>query len=571
MSLFLLLARHFFGRFFDNDIVSQTTDMRTNAVQAFGIAASPGIFLAFYMLPSGVRYDQPFAGHWLLVIDCYLFVLYSMIVMGLVMVFEWDALFPDRKDYLVLTPLPVANRAVFAAKAIALVVFLAAFAAGANIFGMVLAPLVGTGGSVAMQFHVTPWQVAIAHTAAVLAAGGFVALSITGLQGILINVLTGRAFRRISPWVQMAAMGTIVVILFTTPMIWMVLQPAIQHRSPLALWFPPFWFLGLYLDLLPGHPGGAMFHELAVRAQQAIEIAAGVFAITYLAGYRRHARRVMESVESAFDGPGRLRRLFEAFVNRRLLPHPLERASFHFISNTILRNARQRLFLAVYAGMAVALALPSLISIDAPPRGGAPQFAFTPGGLLTVPLTLSFFAVTGLRAAFNFPAELRANWIFQVSESEDSAAHLRAVRKWVVFMVLAPLTAALVPLEVWLRGWGAAAIHVTIALVASLILLHLLLVWFRKIPFTCSYFPGKTSLAVLVLIYVAGFAVYVVWLSRVERYLIESPAALVVFYALGILAVVGLERLERRELRIDDVLIYEDSPDPVVRSLELGP
>ena len=28
--------------------------------------------------------------------------------------------------------------------------------------------------------------------------------------------------------------------------------------------------------------------------------------------------------------------------------------------------------------------------------------------------------------------------------------------------------------------------------------------------------------------------------------------------------------LEQRELGIDDALIYEDEPDPVVRSLELG-
>ena len=567
MGLFLLLARHFFGRFFDNDIVSQSGDMRTNAVQAFGFAASPGIFLALYMLPSGVSYDHPFAGHWLLVVDCYLFVLYSMAVMGLVMVFEWDALFPDRKDYLVLTPLPVANRSVFAAKAVALVVFLAAFVAGANLFGTLLAPLVGTSGT----SKVSVLQVALAHTTAVLAAGGFVALSIAGLQGILINVLTGRAFRRISPWVQMAAMGIVVVILFTTPLVWMVLRPSIEGRLPLAQWFPPFWFLGLYLDLLPGHPGGPVFHELAARAELAMEIAAAVFALTYLAGYRRHARRVMESIETAFDGPGRLRRGLEALVNRRLLPHPLERATFHFISNTILRNARQRLFLAVYAGVAAAVSLLTLVSVQPYPAAGGRLFAFAPAGLLPLPLIFTFFAITGLRAAFNFPAELRANWIFQVAESEDCAAHIRAVRKWVVVVVLAPLVLALAPLEISLCGWWLGAVQLSFAFLLALVLVHLLMVWFRKIPFTCSYFPGKTSLAVVAFIYLAGFAVYVFWMSQVERRLIGAPAGLLVFYALGILALAGLERLERRELDIDDVLIYEDQPDPVVRSLELGP
>jgi hypothetical protein len=43
-----LLVRHFFGRFFDNEIVSQHGDMRTNVVQAIGLVATRGIFVPFY-------------------------------------------------------------------------------------------------------------------------------------------------------------------------------------------------------------------------------------------------------------------------------------------------------------------------------------------------------------------------------------------------------------------------------------------------------------------------------------------------------------------------------------------
>ena len=43
-----------------------------------------------------------------------------MVVMGFVMVFEWDALFPDRKDYLILTPLPLPANSIFVGKVLAL-------------------------------------------------------------------------------------------------------------------------------------------------------------------------------------------------------------------------------------------------------------------------------------------------------------------------------------------------------------------------------------------------------------------------------------------------------------------
>ena len=248
--------------------------------------------------------------------------------------------------------------------------------------------------------------------------------------------------------------------------------------------------------------------------------------------------------------------------------HPLERATFHFISNTILRNARQRLFLATYAGVACALSVPSVVRMAE--RPGDPLVTFVSAGLLTIPLTLSFLTVTGLRAAFNFPAELRANWIFQMCETESCLWHLRASRKWIVALGLAPLLALLAPLEIYFRGPVLAIIHLSFALLLSLALLNLLLVWFRKIPFTCSYFPGKTSLAGMSLIYFAGFFFYSWVISRAEERLIHNPPALAIYYLLGIAALWGLTRLEERERGIYSVVIYEDQPEPIVRTLELG-
>ena len=186
-----------------------------------------------------------------------------------------------------------------------------------------------------------------------------------------------------------------------------------------------------------------------------------------------------------------------------------------------------------------------------------------------VPLTLTFFAVTGLRAAFNFPAELRANWIFQVAESEENSPQLRAVRKWVVVMALAPLSLLLAPWEIYVRGWWLGPVYLSFAFVLALLMLGLLLVWFRKIPFTCSYFPGKTSMAATALIYLIAFTTYGWTMTRLEDRLIHQPAGLALFYAFGLLSSFGLSLLEKRELGIDGVLIYEDQPEPVVRSLEL--
>ena len=564
MGAFMVLVRHFFGRFFDNEIVAQEGDMRTDVVQALGFVAVPGMFAAFAMLPTGVRFDQPFAHGWEVITDYYFFVLYSMTVMGFVMVFEWDSLFPDRKDYIILTPLPLGESAIFLAKVGALILFLGMFVLDANFLGMLLGPLISGGGGTVFRIV---GRIMLAHSIAVLSGGIFVAMAFAGLQGVLINCLTGRAFRRVSAWAQMASMAFLITVLFLTPFMAGAIRPLFEQQSPLLRWFPPFWFLALYMDLLPGQPGGAVFHDLAPLALRAVGIAAAVFAVSYFAGYWRHARRVMESNETTGDPPGRVRAAFDRLVNEYLLPHPLERATFHFISSTMLRSARHRLFLATYGGIAVALALPNVAWFGHGPT--APMFVFTAAGLLPIPLILTFLCVTGLRGAFNLPAELRANWIFQTAESEDRVQHIRAARKWIVVMGLAPLTAVLLPIEVAFRGLPG-VVHVTFALALALIMLNVLLIWFRKIPFTCAYFPGKMSMAAMALVFVLGFVFYVLVMGRLEARWLRAPAELAAFYAVAIAALVGLRWLEGRELRVDDVLIYEDAPDPVVRSLELG-
>src|SRR5262249_38257276 len=215
--------------------------------------ATPGVMVPFYMIPQRARFHHPFEYNWILLSDYYFFILYSMVIMGLVMVFEWDALFPDRRDYLILTPLPLRPNAIFAGKTIALVIFLSLFLLDANFFCTLLGPLVtgGEGSSWATIFRLLG-----AHAAAVLGGGAFLALAIAGIRGVPINLLRGRILRRVSSCTQMALMSLLVLALFLTPLICASIRPLIERHSPLLRWFPPFWFLGLYLDLLPGRPAG---------------------------------------------------------------------------------------------------------------------------------------------------------------------------------------------------------------------------------------------------------------------------------------------------------------------------
>ena len=139
------------------------------------------MFVAFYMLPQRVRFDQPFDHNWMLISDYYFFVLYSMVVMGFVMVFEWDALFPDRKDYLILTPLPLGGSSIFSRRSAPLALFLGLFVLDANLFWTLLAPLVTAPARHARRPCVCNWSAA--HAAAVLVGGTLRRAGVRGRAG----------------------------------------------------------------------------------------------------------------------------------------------------------------------------------------------------------------------------------------------------------------------------------------------------------------------------------------------------------------------------------------------------
>ena len=157
--------------------------MRTNVVQALGLLAGPGMFVGFYMLPQMVSFRRPFDHNWLLIGDYYFFVLYSMVVMGFVMVLEWDSLFPDRRDYLCLTPLPLGGRTIFFAKLAALIAFLALFVLDANLLGALIGPVVATDSTVRGPALAGPGSACSCGAR----LGRLCRVGFAGLQGVLIN------------------------------------------------------------------------------------------------------------------------------------------------------------------------------------------------------------------------------------------------------------------------------------------------------------------------------------------------------------------------------------------------
>ena len=196
------LVRHFFRRFFDNDTVHVQGETLTTVVRALAIVAAPGLMIAFFL-----QNAYPQRTLWGAIEDQYFFVLYSFVAMGAVTVVEWEMLFPDRLDFLVLTPLSLKSRQLLMSKAAALLAFLALFLLSANVLGAVILPSVtkGTLGALYRQMF--------AHGVATGLAGLFASLALLAIGGVMLCVLDPRRFRVASPLLQMLAVVGLVLLL----------------------------------------------------------------------------------------------------------------------------------------------------------------------------------------------------------------------------------------------------------------------------------------------------------------------------------------------------------------------
>ena len=230
-----------------------------------------------------------------------------------------------------------------------------------------------------------------------------------------------------------------------------------------------------------------------------------------------------------------------------------------------MRSSRHQVFLAVYLAIGLSLGLSSLFSIN--PRSAFP-LGVVPDGMLAMPHILSFFVVSGLRATFNIPYELTGNWIFRLMESQDSEKYVAATRKWVVVYAVLPLMLLMAALEFVYWPWKDAVFHLAFESIVSLLLLQIIFFNFRKVPFTCAYYPGKKNMAILAGVYLYGFTAYSSSMIALESWLIVSPARGLLFLIGGIAALAALSSARRRQ---DPArLIYEEQSDTQLQSLGLN-
>ena len=412
-------------------------------------------------------------------------------------------------------------RRLLLARVAAILIFLGLFLIGTSSLGIIFFPLATETGRCATAYA--------AHFVAVTAAGLCAASLVLALQGLLISLLGARLFRAISSFLQSLVMMVLSIVLFLFPVFSRSLEALIQSGGTAVRCFPPFWFLGVYESIVAGPSALPAFTQLAHIGYQATALLMVLTIITYPLAYARSTRQAVEG----FIAPNTRSRLVQPAIrilHATLVRTPPRRAVYHFISQTLFRSQRHRLYLAMYAGIGIALACVWIVVFRV--EGGHIRIAISSSGVRLAVPALAFWIVAGLCTSLLSPADPAGSWVFRLIHGKASSDHLTATKLWVLLWAIAMTLGAVAILQIIsypeLRAPRELVAQVLVAAGICLLLTDAFLLHTATIPFTEARVPHNTDLAFILLRYIVFFPVLVVATVNYEWWIEASADHLIV-------------------------------------------
>jgi len=389
-----------------------------------------------------------------------------------------------------------------------------------------------------------------AYWLTMLMAGAFTFCGVLGLQGIASQVLPRRVFLRVSSFLQIAVLCGFVTLYFLEPSPTGLLT---GEHFPTFAWLPSYWFVGLFQEL----NGSPAFGSLAARAWIGFALLAGVTAFSYLMSYFRTLRKIVEEPDIVTGAHGA--RWLPPFGNS------LETAIVQFSIRTMFRSRQHRVMLAFFLGLGFALVI-LLVRTPAEQQ----VLREVDSGLLFATVAFMCLHAVGTRVLFSMPLALKSNWVFQVTQVRETPEYLVAIRRPLFVLAIMPVWLVSAALLLMLWPWRAAAEHLAVLGLLGITVGYLCLHGFQKIPFTCSYLPGKSYLHMAFLT-AMGLLLLISRGVAFERDALDDARTYAKTLVVMIVAAIGARwRTVARANEEDAVVQFDDAATPAIQVLGLN-
>jgi hypothetical protein len=560
-----VLLLHFFRGFFESDLLSIRDQLATIFASVAALLASfglivPVLFNHKYRVLNAL--PTPALYHEAALADKLMFICLCMDLAAIATLLNWQSLFPDLTDFLVLIPLPLERLQLFRAKLVALLLFVTLLIVSVNVLPSFSLTAIMSGRW--QQPSNSILQITSLFVACCL-AGYFVFFSLLAIQAILLNVLPSVWFATCSLVMQ----G--VLLVFTCAALpltlWIPgLHSWIAAEPPTLHWLPPAWFLGLEESML-GISDSAM-RQLANQAWWSLCLAVTLSVLLYVLTYARDTDQLLKSPvtkQSRFAG-----RCLSRILNMAIRV-PEERAIVSFAVKSLFRSRVHKLLVAGIVGAALALVLDGFVSllIDQALHHRVIRPYAVRSALSSAPLIVAYFLSSGMLFVFSIPIELQANWIFRLSEVQGRYWPISAAEKILLAVIVVPVSAiTLLSLSIRM-GFVEAFMQAVFVLLMCLVLMEGLLWNWSRIPFTCPYLPGRRNIIQSALLFGVALSVFAYVATSIELRLSNSLLAMAILFA-ALTTIFLFMQVQRRRSWTGGLWVrFDEQLEPEVQTLDL--
>jgi hypothetical protein len=490
------------------------------------------------------------------------FLTLTMALTGIITVFSWENIFPDRKDYLNLLVLPVKMRTLFAAKFFSLLIFVGLLSIAFNIFSLFiftfyLAPLT----------KVNLFYFGFSHLFTNFLANLFVFLVAACIQSIFTILLKNRLLKKLSNIIQGVLLVGFISIIVWLPQINSFLPTAKEKLSSFFYYFPPVWFAGMYEKMTGSSE--VVFIPHVLIAVTAIILTTALYLVSFPISFKRFLSSCSESgrkksvlVQGLI---GLARRSFDSVFLR----HPVQRGMFYFVCQALKRSRKHQLQLVTYMALPSAYIIADLVYFHS--RSGWSYFRVPNFFLVGASLIFYFFLAAGLRMIVRHPIMLSANWIFQLTEITEKKHYIKGLKKAVLFLLGFPLFIGLFIFYLYCWGFRLALFHSLYSAAIFLLLVEVFFNTYKKIPFAGEFEPGKPNIKIYWPLVLGGFLEWYVLFSNIGLILLNSPKYYILFFMVIFALHWGFVFRRYREYKNEDFgFIYDEEPQELMLSLNLG-
>lgn len=549
---FRILWRLFVEQFAANESATSDMQMRRAIIGVVTFLITPGVFLIGKTM-SSYELTLLIARHRNMpqLIETYhaqmavMFVAYSMITTGLLTVFIWDTLVFDKRDAMVLGPLPLSGRTIVGAKLAALATFLVGTALVVNVTSGLPFAFV-TGGP---EGHII--RHLAGHLTGTIGGAVFIFCTLVIVRGLLVLVVSAHAA---------ATVGSLLQFVFLSAVLCFMMVPTATGQVT-----PPIsWFAALFEVIR-----GSTLQTIGPLAQQALIVlplsVAGAMAIT-VGGYWKQMRAAL-APSARTAGSARIRRRLAALITGR---DRVARATSDFVLTTLARSRVQQAPIAIAAALGVAIISVAIVTRD----GGLAELRTPRAVVLWIPIVLGYWIVVGLRASFVLPTELKAAWAFRVHSRLPSASYWSGVRAAMFAFAIGPALFLNAVVVLPLLGWRIAATHALIVTLAIAVTAQFASLLVEGVPFTRAYPPGHAKLKTRWHLYLLGMWAIAYLPVRMEQQVLNDPPGLVELMAGGVAVLIVLEvagRSRARKWTLPPESEFDDADPEALTFLNLGP